>query len=778
MKSFWKNVLRLAIRNKGSMIGAILIISLGMLVFGGMLNGVVCTRTAKDSYIDRANVSDIFASVVGIPRSAAVSLTDIKGIRSVSGKLVQNIRMASIDSDDLTSLQVIGFDENESSDLVFLSGEPPRENDIYIGPRMQKEFNFQIGDVIDLTRDGVDMKFFFAGVCDSPLYMDVISESAYAQDGSVYDIAVIDKTRLEKICEKTDAYTTVTFMLENGYEFGDVKQEIEAALAPYGLKDLRERKEQDSIKSVNESIKVMLQAGVAFPVMFLAIAVFMLYSILRKMVARDQTLIGTMKAFGMTDGELISAYLVQGAAIGFLGAYLASWISPYFGEYLFNDSNSYYNFGGVYYTDITINALSFIIAMVTGVVASYLSVKMILQINPAQAMRPPAPTGGINLRLPSFLEKAGSLAKIGFKNVTRNPINGVLVATAVAFSFALVVSMGSFPGVLNKSLDMKYRVFEPFDINVTLTRFDDPDEIARSAMSIDGVIEAEGIGSFYGQILKGQKSDYKMMKFVNEEVAIRKIVDKDDVYHRPVAGGVLLNAATAKKLDVKKGDTIQILIPELSDRKVDFYVSDIVTEVIGGTAYFLFDSMPECFGVPKTANTLLIRTEKGRTNDVKAKLKEAFNSSMVTIASRDEYCFRLDMKSTSLVTTMLMGFGLIAGAIITYCISMINIRERITELGTLLILGEDHDSIGKMIIVEQMIYFLFGAVIGFPMSLGFCRVLTNLLTRDDLAMTIIPGWGVCGKMFLVELAVVLLSGFMQFLTVEKIKLTDILKERC
>lgn len=75
-----------------------------------------------------------------------------------------------------------------------------------------------------------------------------------------------------------------------------MKGRLEEALELYGLKSLCERKDQTSYNMVDGEIGELIFVGTILPLLFMAISVFMLYVVLKKMVDRDQKLIGTMKA--------------------------------------------------------------------------------------------------------------------------------------------------------------------------------------------------------------------------------------------------------------------------------------------------------------------------------------------------------------------------------------------------------------------------------------------------------------------------------------------------
>ena len=82
MKSFRKNVLRLAMRNKGAVIGAVLIIGIGIFVFVSMIDTLHNLDDQISAYYKESGMADVFAEVEGISSAELQRLTDIPGIRA------------------------------------------------------------------------------------------------------------------------------------------------------------------------------------------------------------------------------------------------------------------------------------------------------------------------------------------------------------------------------------------------------------------------------------------------------------------------------------------------------------------------------------------------------------------------------------------------------------------------------------------------------------------------------------------------------------------------
>ena len=87
MKSFRKNVLRLALRNKGAIIGAMLIIGIGIFVYVSMIDTLRNLDDQVQAYYRESELADVFAEVEGISSPELERLTEIPGIKGCRHRL-------------------------------------------------------------------------------------------------------------------------------------------------------------------------------------------------------------------------------------------------------------------------------------------------------------------------------------------------------------------------------------------------------------------------------------------------------------------------------------------------------------------------------------------------------------------------------------------------------------------------------------------------------------------------------------------------------------------
>ena len=80
-------------RNKGAIIGAILIIGIGIFVFVSMIDTLHNLDDQISAYYKDSGMADVFAEVEGIPSAELQRMTDIPGIRAAGGHMSKDLRI-------------------------------------------------------------------------------------------------------------------------------------------------------------------------------------------------------------------------------------------------------------------------------------------------------------------------------------------------------------------------------------------------------------------------------------------------------------------------------------------------------------------------------------------------------------------------------------------------------------------------------------------------------------------------------------------------------------
>lgn len=786
MKPFSKNILRLALKSRASFIGAVLIIGIGIFCYVGVSDTMKNLETQVDTYYDDYGLADIFATVEAIPASDLARLCEIPGIEAVSGKLSADLRMLGPDQEELVTVHLMSYDPDDTLNRLRIQALRPTTaaDALYLGSRMADVYNYPEGTELRLVYDGKVKRLSYAGRCSAPDYIYSIPPGgAMIPDGEVYDIACIGLSDMEDLMGMGDVRNELGFRLKPGYRYEDVRSALRAQLERYGLQSLTKRADQTSYDMVDGELHELMSMCVLLPLIFMSISVFMLYVVLRKMIDQSRPLIGTLKAMGMTDRELMKAYLAEGAIAGFIGALLGDLTAGAFGRFMFEMYVDFFNLPDPRYHDYLSTRLTGgLIAVLTGIAAVYVGVRAILKIDPAQAMRSAAPAHASS-RLGRWVadvtarQPMSALRRLGLRAVFRNPMRGFLIILSIAFPFSMSTVLLSFDTVADSMYTDQFEKIKLYDLEISLDHYTDPHQAAEAAEAIDDITYAEPLSILTVALRADNRTEYSLLYGIENDSRLWHISDMYGQRYAPPTGGLILNWRTADKLRVRSGDTIELSCPALSEEYIRVPVTQIIYENVGGAAYTDIESIQRMFASVTPVNTIIARIRPGSMQSVKDALSEAAHVTWVADAQKTLQAYLDMMKSMKAMIYMFALMSIVTGGILIYNISMINLRERLTELGTLQVLGAGDAEIRDMLRCEMRLYFLAGLLLGLPGSRGIKYLLEHVLVSDSYKIDMHVTVAAYLITFLICLLMAMLTVCMEMRAVRRISLTEVLKER-
>lgn len=784
MKKYFQNVMRNTWKNRGSYIGAILIVALGILVYVAMDDFLFnLNRTVQNYYTD-TEFADVFATVKGIPQEELAKLESIEGIQTAFGRMAADVRIDNDSSNEIVVVHLLGYSADDSLNRLYftdrVAGISP--DSLYLGKNMSKELSFHPGDQIRLVINGKSTRFNYVSTVSEPEYLDVAPEgSDDTADYSHYDIGAIDEATFEKLTGKSGSVTELGFRLQKGYTFENVQAELEEMLGPYGLENLCRRKDQSSYYSIQVETNQNRAAGMVLPVIFILCSMFMVYIILKKLIDKDRILIGTMKAMGAYNGELLSIYLVQAAVIGLSGSVLGIVAAWPFGSYLFLDDVDSYNLPETpYISPVSSKILVVIAAVLVCLVTVYLGVRDVVKINPADSMRSAEPRVKGKFSVPAGLRKIMNLRQvIGLRSIFRNPSRSMVTIIAIAVSYGMMASFIAFSGVLKEKFVGIYSTVKTFDYSVSLNGPDTDDRILDSFSGFSYIDGIETAGNYSVTLRAGNHSRYGSLAALKENSAMMHPYDQTGREHPVPENGMLLEKNTAERLHASAGDLVEVEIPELSDVPVRVPVTDILDDKFGnGTSCYLnIGYLQSLYHTEAVSNRIYINMKPSQLEDLKKILKNAENVSSLIAKDKLRRDSGDSMKFMTAMMNLFCIFSIFMDVIMITNITGISVRERKNEFGTLMILGMTQREVNEIIEFEHGIDFLIGILLGFPMG-RLCEIILDTSISYDtytLRMKIPPS--AYALSFCISLVVMAMSTAFVIRDVKKIELTDILKER-
>ncbi len=788
MRQFRKNVMRLAWKNRGAMIGSALITAIGIFTLVAMFDTMRNLTGQIDAYYARAGLGDVFCTVAGISDTELRQMEELPGIRTAAGRMAEDVRLVAEGQKNIVTVHLMSAPSAGEDPGLSLSGRlnqpecsgPLTENDqIFLGSRMQEVYGFQEGEELRILCGGRSVRFFYAGTVSAPDYIYSVPPSgSMVPDGSTYDIAVVTEAAMRKVLG-SGKRNELSFRLSPGYTFEDVRPSLTERMEKNGVQSLLKREDQASCSMVDDEVDELVTTGTILPVLFLAISVFMLYTVLQKMIDRDRKLIGTMKAFGMTDREMTWAYLIQGLVIGGAGALLGCGTAGFFGRYMFGMYVEFFNLPDTVYHDyFTTRAAGTALSLVTAGAAVLLGIRKILSITPSMAMREHAPEHVINIQLPEFLrERTGLMTRLALRSLLRNPFRSFVIALSVAFPFAMSSVLLSYGPVIDDMMETEFGVVEDYDFMLTLEGVHGPRDTAGSAAALPGVRDSDVLYCRPCEFILNGRREYGLLNGMRAGGSFWKIRDNSGGFYLPPESGIILDGRTAGKLHAKAGDEIEVIPGTGASGRKKVRVEAVIEQMFGTGAYMALEAFPELLDMEPSVNRILLRADRRNGEKLKERLLQAGNIIFISDVREIVDAYRGMFGSMTIMINMFSLMSVAAGGILISNILMINLRERVTELSTLQVLGVTDREIGRMLLTEQLVLFAAGILGGIPGNAWIRHLLESMMRSDSYVIRLPLNIGTCGLALLICLGMMLFTWRREMSVLRSAPLTDALKER-
>ena len=450
---------------------------------------------------------------------------------------------------------------------------------------------------------------------------------------------------------------------------------------------------------------------------FAIIGVFICYSTILRLIYKDTVLIGTKKAMGFTNREVISPYLLYALIATVLGVMLGLLLAVFAVEpLLIGVMKNTFRFGAaVYHFSFGEAAIYFLVETVIMVFFAFVSYIRILRRDIAgllSGIKPP-------VKRLCFYEKTKIWKKLHLltKSVIINFASDKrrVMATLIGIMGCtiLLVSSLSFEFSVTGSLPKQFSKIQQYD---TVVYFNPDNE------GCDGEIKMtiSGVTQKYSEVYSSNIA----IKAPTEELLPSFLMVGDDNFNNlfslyrlngsvgSLDEGAWISCSFANYYHLNEGDEITFLDSESAERKV---------KIAGICEYYLQcprlmmskEQYELIFGESLEKNAFIVSSEGRQAKDFDNLLK-GINGYVCTT---DFYTYAQSAQKTiELVTTACMSLYIVLSTIIAFFVILdllvMFVEERKKELITLMINGYTTKETSKYIYIDTLLMMIFGILFG------------------------------------------------------------------
>lgn len=491
-----------------------------------------------------------------------------------------------------------------------------------------------------------------------------------------------------------------------------------------------------------------------FPWFFFLVAALVCLNTMTRMIEEDRTRLGTFKALGLTDIEIMSKYLIYASLASLIGSVGGSMFG-----FVFFPSAASMGFQILFDMPSLIISYRFsygitgiLISAAITVFAAYHTCYKSLAVVPSTLMRSKAPVSGKKIvleNLPFIWSRLNFTWKVTLRNVFRNMKRFVMATLGVMGCTALLVAGFGLNDSINATLENQFtkadRIWS-YDIQIVLNGSYDitVDECeGYDAVKNNSMIKSAALSymKVYNAVSDDGKTILESYLLVPEDAsALGNYINLHErgktTPHLLSDNGAIITEKLAKDLDIVPGEYINIKISD--DQTVKIPVAAVTENYAFHYIYISKTLYANIFGTnPRynyvTANLAIDNISNEQKVQLTKDLLNEYEISAVAFTDQIQDSFSNILDSISFIVIILIVSAALLAFIVLYNLSIINITERIKEIATLKVLGFDDGEVSAYIFRENVILSIIGMTEGVVVGI-ILHKLVLFMAEVDIVM--------------------------------------------
>ena len=502
------------------------------------------------------------------------------------------------------------------------------------------------------------------------------------------------------------------------------------------------RYDLNSFNSYAQDSDNIKKLGIVFPIAFFLIATLISLTTMSRMVEEERVQIGTLKALGYNNMQIMSKYIIYSLLASVIGGLLGATFGVYFFPYVIilmyqvmyeipRVSITY----NVYYTILGIGIMSF--CMIAACI--YTAIQE-LKNTPAELMRPKAPKMGKRVlieRITFIWKHLSFIQKVTLRNMFRYKKRFLMTVIGIGGCMALILAGFGLEDSISRIMDRQYGEIYHYDLMIGLKNTLTDEEIDSLVTTIDENEKIDKSVKAYMTSYKAEKDDSieTQVVAINKNEDIESVVTLRDYKTKEKIelsdDKVILSEKLAQLINAHVGD--EIVLKDVNEDEFKVTVGAINENYIAHYVYMTDTLYTKVFNEEENPNVLMTKynteiSKEEEDNFSKELLKNVKINSVVSITYLKENMNNTLEAMDLVVIVLIISAGLLA-FIVLYNLANVNISERIRELATIKVLGfydkEVYDYVTREIILLTIIGIILGIGLGYILNsfiLSTCEI--------------------------------------------------------
>lgn len=641
---------------------------------------------------------------------------------------------------------------------------------IWIDAYFAKKNQLKVNDEIVFKYLGKTFKKSIAGIVYIPDHVYVSkSSSEILPDNLKYAYAFMNYQKLMSeinqpgLSNTKTVYSQIMVKVKDTERTDTVKSEIQDYFKKRAV--VTKMREEPSVKVLQGEIDETSSIIGIFTGFFILISILSVATTMTRLISRDRTKIGTLKALGFSNAKIFWHYISYGVYLSVLGGLAGIIIGPLMiSKFFMSNAMRFFEVPNCNPVLTTMSIIVYICLTISIAITCYLATRHIIRQNTTEILRPEQPK--INSRKMRFTT-SGNFAKLSFtsrwnlRDMLRN--RGRMITTIVGISGAIALVVMAF-GVytsMNNFIETEINMVNNFENTAMI----DADKTETADMKKIADTFTNNSEQKYIELVDKNNQNYLTtnlfidnsggaIKFLNEQ---RETTELDNT-------GVNISRKIATEHGLRVGDTIRwrnvgdtkiyeakitkLIVKQQTQNLTitkDFY------ERMGGkyvpTTFYLSDN--DLAKKEELTKYLNVQSKAVMTDNLKQMLKTILNTLAV-----------------------LLSLAIFLGIVVFYNMGILSFCEQEIQFATMKVIGFSSAKLSKIFTWQNIFITILSGLIGLPLGLIFTNYIYQVSVDDAYDIQTFIPWTV---LVLSMLGTLILSVVLSRFLAVKIRRIDMVK---
>ena len=769
------------------------VFSIAAVMAGGVMTVVALGGTSSSlgsatrEYYLSGHFADVFATLTRAPDAVAVRLAAIPGVNGVATRVVKDVRLDVPGLDmpaigRMVSLPLPGSGGVPLNAVHITSGRavlPGADKEILVSGRFAEANGLRPGSLLTAIINERYVELRIVGIGAAPDYLYEEPGNAFPSDARGFGILWVPHELAAAATGMRGAFNDVSIGLAAGARPSEVIAAVDTLLAPYGGRGAIGRKDQLSDRVVSNELNQLGVMAFAFPAVFVAVAAFLVGSVVSRLIATEREQIAVLKAFGYTSSAVGLHYLAYAAAAAAVSIPLGIGVGVWVGRLYTGIYSDVLRIPGLqFHADWVMIGRAIVVIFLAALSGALSAVRKVAILPPAEALQPPAPARYRALPFDTIGRRLtlSTPVRMIIRGLERQPRRALLGAMGVAAALAMMAGALSLYDATDNMIGLQFRVGQRQALSVQLVT-----AVTASTRpvfaSLPGVTNVELVRVVPVRLRHMGRSRTVGLTALERDGKMHRLVDVDGQIHGIPPAGIVLSTKVAGILAIHTGDTLDMdLLERGTTRRV--VVTALLNELMSPNAYMDLSAAGSLVGDGDLINGAYLRLDGPPRPELFEQLRAmplvgGVTSRTAMVAQFD----RMMARSFRISAVVVVLFASIIALGVVYNGARIALSERGRELASLRVLGFTNREVGVMLLGEEAILTIAAIPLGWVLGRAFAAYLTYGFTSENYQVPIVTRAGTYAFATAVVLTASALAGALMYRRSTRLDLVAVLKTR-